>query len=342
MTTLRANLFGRFQVACHDHDVQGLDARRVQELLAYLLLNRGHWHPREHLADVLWGDAPAEQVRKGLRQTLWKLRSCLEPMAQPILHVDSDFVTLDEQAPLWLDVAAFEDAYRAGRGRPGSALDTETAEGMQAAVELYRGHLLEGWYNDWCLEKRERFLSMYLSMLNSLTAYCAFHSLYDAGLDYGHRALHHDHAHERTHRHLMRLYALSGDRSGALRQYQRCVDALRDELGVEPAGRTTELFQRIRADVHPEPAMGTPVASMFGANGVDRGGPNSTGAIPRADQGSVSRSSTAIPQGDQPAVSALLSQIAELRASVAAVEGQVARFMGGQMTDRAEPGGRSK
>ena len=57
-----------------------------------------------------------------------------------------------------------------------------------------------------------------------------------------------DRARERTHRRLMRLYYLAGDRTGALRQYERCAAALRQELDVEPSRRTSELERRIRRD----------------------------------------------------------------------------------------------
>ena len=50
---------------------------------------------------------------------------------------------------------------------------------------------------------------------------------------------------ETAHRELMRLYALSGQRHEALRQYQRCVDALNDELDVSPDAATEALYAQI-------------------------------------------------------------------------------------------------
>jgi DNA-binding SARP family transcriptional activator len=54
-------------------------------------------------------------------------------------------------------------------------------------------------------------------------------------------------AHERIHRRLMRLYYLAGDRTAALRQYERCVTLLREELGVDPSERTVALYRQIRS-----------------------------------------------------------------------------------------------
>ena len=71
---------------------------------------------------------------------------------------------------------------------------------------------------------------------------------YEEGLAYGARTLRFDGARERTHRRMMRLYYLAGDRTDALRQYDRCVAALRRELGVSPSAHTVALYNQIRRE----------------------------------------------------------------------------------------------
>src|SRR6185436_8118355 len=114
------------------------------------------------------------------------------------------------------------------------------------AVEFYRGDLLEGCYQDWCLYERELLQNKYLPILDKLLGYCLVHQEFDAGQRYGGLILRYDRARERTHQLLMRLHFLAGDRTGALRQYERCVVALREELGVQPDRRTVALYEEIR------------------------------------------------------------------------------------------------
>src|SRR5262249_9952145 len=71
---------------------------------------------------------------------------------------------------------------------------------------------------------------------------------YDSGISYGARILSCDRAREHTHRRLMRIHYLAGDRTAALRQYERCVSALNEELGVKPARKTASLLEQIRSD----------------------------------------------------------------------------------------------
>jgi DNA-binding SARP family transcriptional activator len=260
VSELRVHLFGKLCVERGDRALVGLDSRRVQELLVYLLLFRDHPHPRERLADVMWGEGTSVQVRRGLRQALWKLQSVLgspggnegngeNGSGKPsLLCVDTDYVQLNAAADVWVDAVAFEGAYARVQGSPGAALDDGAAYALRVAADLYHGDLLDGWYQDWCLFERERYQHMYLEMLAKLMGYAEARGDYEAGVDYGTRILRHDRARERIHRGLMRLHYLAGDRTGALRQYDRCVAVLADEIGVGPAQRTVDLAEAMRGD----------------------------------------------------------------------------------------------
>jgi hypothetical protein len=63
----------------------------------------------------------------------------------------------------------------------------------------------------------------------------------------------------------MHLQYKAGDRTGALRQFERCIAALDEELGVKPERRTQSLYEQIRSDVLDEiaPADGqVPAATL--------------------------------------------------------------------------------
>jgi len=251
MSTLKFQLFGKFSVRRDDAAVKGLDAGKEQELLSYLLIYRDRPHPRETLASLLWGDTSTERSRKYLRQALWHLQTALEEgdVAQGnVLQVDHDWVRLNPDSQFCLDVAVFEDAFRAAHCVPGRQLEPECALLLKRAVEFYKGDLLDGCYDDWCIFERERLQNIYLLMLDKLISYSAKHRDYESGQGYGYTILRYDRARERTHRQLMHLKYMAGDRTGALRQYERCAAALREELSVKPERRTKALYEQIRAD----------------------------------------------------------------------------------------------
>jgi DNA-binding SARP family transcriptional activator len=251
MSSLQFRLFGKFRVQRDSQLLDGFDSGKEQELLSYLLVHRNRSHPREALAGMLWGNTSTERSKKYLRQALWHLHAAFEVIqlrCPPVLVVEHDWVQLNLHHHIWLDVAVFEQACAATQGVSGKHLDRAGAEKLKEAVDLYRGDLLGGWYHDWCLFERERFQNAYLLMLDKLMSYAVEHREYELGQDYGVRILQIDRASERTYRRLMQLQHMAGDRTSALRQYQRCLTALDEELGVKPERRTRDLYEQIRAD----------------------------------------------------------------------------------------------
>lgn len=252
MSTVRIRLFGKFSAQLEAQKIDGLEPPRLQELFSYLLLYRGRPHARETLAALLWGDSPTATSKKYLRQALWQLQSALNsraaPSARHLLVVETDWIHINPDTGFWLDVSEFEHSFHLVQGVRGREMDEDRARSLEDAVALYRGDLLEACYEDWCIYERERLQNIFLAMLDKLMSYCESHNQYENGLQHGARILACDRAREHTHRRLMRLQYLAGNRTGALRQYERCVAALQEELGVKPAKRTTELYQQIRAD----------------------------------------------------------------------------------------------
>jgi DNA-binding SARP family transcriptional activator len=251
MPVLRLQLLGRFCASYGGREIYNFEASKVQELLCYLALYRKP-HAREMLAAFFWGESSTSQAKKNLRQTLWQLQATLDanlgPFKQRVALVEADWVQLNPALALRLDVAEFEKACTSDNEMSRIELNSVTAQNLQKAVQLYQADLLEGCYQDWCLFERERLQSIYLATLDRLIRYCEITGNYRQGLAYATEVLRYDAARERTHRQLMRLYHIAGDRTAALRQYQRCVNALKTELGVPPSTRTVMLRDKIDAE----------------------------------------------------------------------------------------------
>ena len=259
MSQMRFRLFGAFQARLTGEISPHFISGKLEELFCFLILHRQMMTARESLAAVLWGDATTTQSKKYLRDALWKLQeklsfSCEAP---PLLLTSHECVRLHPQADVWADVTEFETAFAAVEGVRGAALTREQAQTLQRATELYRGELLEGWYQDWCLCERVRFQEIYQKMLHKMMSWCEANGEYEQGLQYGDSLLRQDVAQERAHRAMMRLRYLAGDRTGAIRQYERCAVTLRQELNVNPSRRTVELYEQICADQLDSPLPAT-------------------------------------------------------------------------------------
>lgn len=251
MSTIKFFLFGRFHIEAVANLSQKIEPRKAEELLAYLLLNRDRPHSRERLADILWGEISQDQANNYLRKALWQLQIALDQLGmskENLLLVDGEWLQINPHFEVWLDIEVFEVSFKKSKDILGRNLIKKQAQMIKRAVRFYQGELLDGWYQDWCLYERERLQYQYLVMLDKLMDYCEAHLQHEEGISYGEEILRYDPAREHTHRRLMRLHYLSGNRTAALRQYRKCSEILRDELDVEPAQRTLQLFELIRID----------------------------------------------------------------------------------------------
>jgi DNA-binding SARP family transcriptional activator len=117
----------------------------------------------------------------------------------------------------------------------------------EAAISLYQGDFLEqNPYEEWTLLDRERLRVAYLDTLDRLSQIYFSQERYAACITVCQLVLARDRCREDAHCLLMRCYSRQGQYPLALQQYQRCVEALRDELDVEPAPETTQLYEALR------------------------------------------------------------------------------------------------
>ncbi|MDQ4142490.1 MAG: AAA family ATPase, partial [Actinomycetota bacterium] len=235
--TLHVRLFGGLDLRLGDAPVPPLDSARAESLLAYLLLHPGAPQPRERLAFLLWPDSSESQARTNLRHVLHKLRRAL-PDADRFIEVRPRTLQWRTDAPVWLDVAVFEEAVAEGR--------------LEEAVETYTGDLLEGSYEDWLLEERERLAHLHIDVLERLVRQLEEQRRWPEANRYAEQLLRRDPLREQTYRLLMRLYDASGDRARALRIYHVCQATLQRELDVEPSAATREAYEAL-LPISPEP-----------------------------------------------------------------------------------------
>jgi DNA-binding SARP family transcriptional activator len=250
---IRIRLLGRLEVEVTPGGAPVHLPPKVQELLAYLLLHPGREIRRDALAEAIWGRRRTTQARHSLRQGLWALRAGLERVrpGQELLRIRGEWVGAMADESLWLDVREFEERARHLAFASGPPLRDDTLSDLLQAVDLYRGDLLEGLDLEWCLSERERYARELLAVLDLLMAHFEVTGDPSRAAQAATRSLELDPARESAHRALMRALARLKDRSGALRQYERCESILRREFGAAPDAETRALYEVLRRGAGP-------------------------------------------------------------------------------------------
>ena len=220
-------------------------------VLAYLTAARPRgMHRRDSLLVMFWPEESEQTARNALSQTLHAIR---RDIGQHVLVSQGHELIGVDPAGLGCDAVEFEERLERG----------ELEEGLR----LYRGEFLRGlvigdamgfdrWQESeaWRLQRR---------------AWKAAAALADGAEEAGNmiaamhwleQALELLPTDEVLFRRLLALTDSMGDRSGALRTYERFADLLREEYGAEPSPETEVLVRQIRDRQTPlrRPASGSP------------------------------------------------------------------------------------
>jgi predicted ATPase/DNA-binding SARP family transcriptional activator len=255
---LNIRLFGGFHILDEDGRALAIATPRMQSLIAYLLLHQDSPQPRQQIAVQLWPETGEAQARTNLRNLHHRLKSAFPTLEGRILQEHGALQwPLGEEA--WLDVAAFRASVAEAKSSGGVPLAA-----LQRAVDLYRGDLLPGCYDDWILPLREELRQAYLDVLERLVLLLEAQGDHRLAIDYAQLSLRNDPLNEVIYRHLIRLHGLSGDRTGGLRVYHTCAAVLEQALGVEPSAATRQTYLALLEEPATEPApakAGPPAAS---------------------------------------------------------------------------------
>lgn len=262
MPKLSLALLGPFQATLDGEPLSGLTSAKARALLAYLAVESDRAHPREALAELFWPEHIAESALDSLRHALAQLRRVLgdQQASTPLLLAARDTLRLNPAGDTWTDAAVFRALLQGGEGSQGEI------PRLARAMALYRGDFLAGCptgdspaFDDWVAFNRAEISRLALSALQRLAAAHESDGDLRGAEACFRRQLAIEPWREESHRELIRLLSLSGQRSAALAQYEACRRVLKDELDVEPERETTYLYERIREGSYQPPAIGRQV-----------------------------------------------------------------------------------
>ena len=225
-----------------------LKRRKPLALLAYLAVT-SQTRSRDVLTEILYPDHPRDQGYSDFRQTLTVLRKTI---GEKWLIADQGGVRLRHGKDLWVDVTEFRRLIQGTKNRekPGGPSGSEKL--LSRAAALVHGRFLEGFslkdspeFEDWQSMEADSLLRDQTWVLERLVDLHQSREEYREAIEPCQKWLSLDSFDEAVHSRLMRLYLLSGQRSLALKQYERCRAILERELGEKPGKEMEELRQQI-------------------------------------------------------------------------------------------------
>jgi WD40 repeat protein/serine/threonine protein kinase/two-component SAPR family response regulator len=301
MSQIEISLLGPFAVKVNGEPLTAFRMLKVKALLIYLMAESHQAHRREQLMTLLWPGMPESSARANLRQVLFHLRQAIpdfdvDGTAVPFFIANRYTIHLNPAAPVTIDVVQF-DAWL-DQVKTHNHVDILTCttcyKWLETAVSLYRDHFLSDFYLDdsnefeaWAEITRQQYRRKVLDALDTLTAIAIRRATYPDARRTAERQIAIDNLHESAYRQLMEILALSGQRAEALVCYESLRRLLTEELGMDPADRTTELYEKIQAGDLRFDRL--PLPGVRGYELKEEIGAGTFGVIHRAVQTAVSR-----------------------------------------------------
>ncbi len=231
---IRLDTLGTLRTYRDGQELERLPAQPVRcAVLLYLAMERDV--PRESVLGMFWPDSAPDQARHTLNQTLYELRRIL---GDDWVELRGDRLHVSDRVEV--DALEFTRAVEQGDA--------------PFALGLYRGPFLggappattrafEGWTDQW---------SARLGRLHRRASREAIDERVSAedlpgAVQLARRWADIDPLDDEAQHRLIELLALYGDRSEALRQYERYERLVREELDLEPLDETKDLVARIRS-----------------------------------------------------------------------------------------------
>lgn len=231
-----------------------IETRKAVALLAYLAVT-GEMHSRDSIATLLWPQFDQQRARTSLRNTLSLLKRAI---GSDWVWADRHTVGLNWEADIDVDVRQFRHLQ--------ATTDAPVDESaLETTIALYRDDFLAGFslpdsavFDEWQFFEAEHLRQEMAHALAAGINWIAAKGKWAQAIPYARRWVHLDPLHEPAHYCLMKLYAQTGQRAAALRQFDLCRQTLAEQLGVPPGNEMAVLRQQVQqqpATIHQEPFL---------------------------------------------------------------------------------------
>jgi DNA-binding SARP family transcriptional activator len=226
---------------------QAFGRERARALLAALLCAGRPVH-REELLEWFWPTLAPERGLRAFHVTLYELRRGIEPhlargAARSVVMADGEAYRMELAPQDSWDAGEFLALARSGLAEQDSDRRLWLLEAAEAA---HAGVLFPEWpYAPWAERRRGELERAHQAVLERLAETLVAAGQRGAAIGRYQQLIELDPEREAWHRGLMRLYADTGERALALRQFHACRALLRRELGVEPSADTRQLYQEL-------------------------------------------------------------------------------------------------
>lgn len=225
---LSVRCFGRFSVCVGSEEVR-FRTEKAEELLAYLMDNKGGFVSRSKILDSLWEDFEGDRAVTHFNTTLhYVKKALLRSGVQLSIQYDRGTYRLGTEG-LRCDYLTFSGAVEKHE-----TISPENRRRFEEAADLYGGEYLLGWEYSWAAAKRVILGEQYLRLLLGIANCCRKDGDYRKAVQWLEKGLLYEPLHRELNYRLVEALLLAHNRAVAVKYYELYRQGLRKKLGAEP------------------------------------------------------------------------------------------------------------
>ena len=173
METLNINCFGRFSIFLEEVEINVKMRKKAEELLAYLIFNKGEFVLKEKIMDDLWPEFDKEKASNNLYVTLYNLKN------QNFSGRKLKFESLRGKMRICMnkikcDIYEFERLDLLCK-----KVNEQTIKEAIELIDIYNGMLFEGNYYSWAYIVQARYDIIYIDTLEKIIKYYEYENNFE-------------------------------------------------------------------------------------------------------------------------------------------------------------------
>jgi two-component SAPR family response regulator len=231
-----------------------LDGKKIHEnqwksfkgrsLFLYLLHQFPQSVSEDHLLETYWGDLEPDKGKHSLRTTLYFVRRMLQENGRSFILSERQKYKINPEAKIYCDFVQFKNQIQAARQNWERKKIEDAVLIIKDAERLYKGDLLPGFSEGWCLTARDEMKESYVWMLTVLGSYLCSQKQWREAFLYSQKIIEFDPLSEEGYALAIETCLKSGRKDEAVQYFHRCREVLRKELKVKPSENIELLYRK--------------------------------------------------------------------------------------------------
>lgn len=232
--------FGKTQVKIGEHVITGMEwkSQNARDLLILLLMSP-EGKTKEEIGAIFWPDLSPTELKLRFKNTIYRLRHAA---GKDVVLFEDEFYLFNRGMDYEADFETFAREMSLAKE---SGVVADQISRLQAGIKLYKGSFLPDLSDEWVLAERERYRQLFVSGMLTLAQLLLEQGEFNNAIGIARQLLTEDPCNEYMTRIAMRAHAALGNLAAVIRQYEECVQALREEFGTRPSAQTVELFSAL-------------------------------------------------------------------------------------------------